>query len=103
MSRRVFKYPLRIENSQTVRFTGFVEILSVAVQQQQLVLYVVVNPDDKRESELEVFIRGTGHDLGQDVSGYRFMGTHMTFGASLVWHVWLGNHTQAKEVKDEPT
>lgn len=97
MARRVFKYPLEVTEHQKVRFVGFVDVLSVAVQKQQLVLYAIVNPDDKRQSEAEIEIRGTGHDLGQDMAGYRFLGSHMTFGGGLVWHVWVNDTIKLAE------
>lgn len=89
MAKRVFKYPLEITDSQEVVFDGIVDVLGVAVQGDGLVLYAIVNPDDGRRAKTEVVIRGTGHDLGQDMAGYRFLGTHMTMRGALVWHVWM--------------
>lgn len=99
MSRRVFKYPLKVEDSQEIEFTGFVDILSVAVQGDDMVLYAIVNPDDARKTKTEIIIRGTGHDLGRCMEGFTYMGSHVTHGGALVWHVWMGN---VWEVKNEP-
>ncbi len=97
MARRVFKYPLEMIESQEIEFTGIVDILSVAVQGDGLVLYAIVNPDDKRKAKVEVLIRGTGHDLGQDMTGYVFMDTHITHRGALVWHVWRSGEVAAVE------
>lgn len=91
MARRVFKYALRVDNEQSLEITGFVDVLSVAVQRDELVLYAIVNPDDSRVGVVEILIRGTGHDLGQDIAGWRFLDSHLMAGGRLVWHVWMND------------
>ena len=65
-----------------------------------IVMYFVRDTESEKNQSVDIIIKGTGHvfDVG-DMLGYRFMGTHLTFGGELVWHVWarlFENETTAR-------
>lgn len=98
MATRVFKYKLEIESQQSLDITGLVDVLSVAVQRDELVLYAITNSDDTRVCVVEILLRGTGHDIGQEIAGWTFLGSHLMAGGRLVWHVWVNGTISWKEV-----
>ncbi|KKL94932.1 hypothetical protein LCGC14_1859780, partial [marine sediment metagenome] len=80
---------IEIVDGQDVCIKGLIAVPSFAVQHNRLVMYFVRDLESEEKQSVDIVIKGTGHvfDVG-DMSGYRFMGTHLTFGGDLVWHVW---------------
>ena len=83
----IYKYPLGMFNEQELEIKGLVEILSVAVQRDKLVLYSLVDTEDFKKTQIDVVIRGTGHNYELN-TGWNFLGTHLTQNGMLVWHIW---------------
>ncbi len=85
----IHKFTLAITDHQTVHIPGLIEVLSVAAQKDNLVLYAVVNTDDTVLTKVEVMIKATGRPMGMlPEDPWRFMGTHLMLNDLLVWHVW---------------
>ncbi len=87
----VFKYVLTVADRQQVTVPGFVELLSVVVQYDNLVLYARVDQSREHAGCINVLITGTGHNIDQELVNWRFMGSHLMMGGRLVWHVWTDN------------
>ncbi len=95
----IHKYPLAIEDTQTVELPEGAEILRVealskdtfpvSVYNAKLFLWAKVDPEARMVSRT-VFIFGTGHEIIP--SAARYLGT--IFTSPLVFHVFIdaGNH-----------
>ncbi len=84
---KIFKYPLIITDIVRIPIKGLVEVLSVVVQHERLVLCAIVDPDSVKETEISVAIVGTGHEYKLN-SSWNFLGTHLMANGALMWHVW---------------
>lgn len=63
--KRVFKYPLKLTDSQVVKMPRPAQLLSVIEQDGDLVLYAVVDDAMNCVTEtIHIFIRGTGNPMG---------------------------------------
>jgi hypothetical protein len=86
----IHKIPLKILNAQSQPIRDLVKILSVTVQDNELVLYFIRDKAVGHVSMVDIIIKGTGIDHPQsDVEGKQFMGTHMLDDYTFAWHVWL--------------
>ncbi len=86
---KIFKYVLEVTGAQEISIPGFVKVLSVAVQRNELVLYALVGSGDQgADSKIEVTIIGTGHEFLAMTTDWDFHGSHVMWSGSLVWHVW---------------
>ena len=89
MRTSVWKFPLSVADVQNVRMPKNSEVLSVAVQADQLCIWALVELDQEAEEIHTIATLGTGHtrtDLsGSDVG---FIGTVLLAGGSLVFHVF---------------
>ena len=79
--KRIYKYPLKIEDSQIIELCG--TPLSVEVQlkdvvnmftpmPENIVLYAIID-DNHLSAKYEIRIHGTGHDLPDDINDYTFL------------------------------
>ena len=85
---KIFKYPLRITDTQRVKLHREAQILSVQFQNGELCAWVRVNPSaPAMEVDFDIF--GTGHPIPASYPG-TFVGT-VQHGGALVWHVFFRN------------
>jgi len=82
----IWKFEVPILDEFTLRMPEGAKVLSVGEQWGTLVLWALVDPTaecvDKRFA-----VRGTGHPT-HDLSAEDYIGTAITGGGSLVWHVF---------------
>lgn len=83
----IYKYPLAITDTQTVKIPSEHKILTAQMQAGALCMWVGV--DTKTDSEdVEVKIIGTGNPINQDaLDGFDYL-TSVQDG-SFVWHVFV--------------
>lgn len=86
--KRIYKYPLQFATEQTIRLPANAKIISVANQDEQLVLYAIIDTEEKYNIERDIFVFGTGHELGGEVNALRFIGTALFHSGALVFHVF---------------
>lgn len=88
MNKTIWKYELKITDTQLLEIPKDAEILSVQFQLGILCLWVLVNPkNDLEERTIEVF--GTGHNVQCDMGIERkYIGTVQDPAMDLVWHVF---------------
>jgi hypothetical protein len=80
----IWKYTLPFQNEVILQVPKQGNILTVQMQGDELVMWVVVDP--KREpEERTILIRGTGHHIKDTVCPH-YIGTVQVSG--LVWHVF---------------
>jgi hypothetical protein len=84
--KTIYKYPLAISDSQAVLMPINAQILSVQFQREDLCLWAVVDPEEKKHARV-FHIVGTGH-LVPPPEKVRFIGTVQQFNGKLVWHVF---------------
>ena len=85
--RTVYKYPLIVHEEQELMLPKGAQILSVANQNDSLVLYALVDAEKTEREAYTIYIRGTGHPM------YHlgvFIGTVSMFGGKLMLHVFVG-------------
>jgi hypothetical protein len=84
----VYKYPLAVVDEQTITLPIGSQILTVQNQQERLVLYAQVNPNEPCTKQITIRIRGTGQLWTEDDETFEhYIGTVM-MANGMVWHVF---------------
>jgi hypothetical protein len=81
----IWKYGLDIADTQELPLPLGAEILSVGVQNDNLVLWAICDPYQQTRSPRTIEIFGTGHSIDRDTRR-KFIGTVQM--SSLVWHIF---------------
>ena len=86
--KTIFKYPLKIQDSQDISIPEGAEFLSVMEQNNLPVVYFLVDPS-RDQFPLEFILLGTGHPFQEDyLEGCLYLGTVSTHNGQLVWHIF---------------
>lgn len=85
-TKTIWKFPLRVADTQQVSVPRGAQILSAQVQHGALCLWALVEPDEPREDRTIVIV-GTGNQA-PIMTRLRHIGTAQMAGGSLVWHVF---------------
>lgn len=85
--KRVYKYPIRIEDRQVVGFHKGAEILSVQVQEGKLCLYALVDISVVEIEFVPICIYGTDHNI-ENADNLKFIGSIQMYDGELVLHVF---------------
>lgn len=86
---KIFKYPLRITDSQVVHLPVKAQILTIQNQQEQVMLWAKVDPQEILHEDLlprKIFMFGTGHEINEDALMY--ISTIQLHGGNLVFHLF---------------
>lgn len=87
MSKTIWKFPLDVTSTQVVPMPVGARVLCAQLQQGQLCLWAVVDPEAERRSRV-VQVAGIGHRLPDAVcDGFDYVGTAQA--RPFVWHVFL--------------
>jgi len=81
----IWKYPLVIDDSQTLDLPVGARVLSVQFQREILWCWALVDPHASIRPRV-ICMYGTGHPV--PVVHGRFIGTVQQFNGNLVWHVF---------------
>lgn len=84
--RTVYKYPLIVHDEQELVLPKSAQILSVMNQQDNLVLYALVDTEETEREAHTVYVHGTGYPV--DKPGM-FIGSVVMFGSYMI-HVFVG-------------
>jgi len=84
----IHKFLLPLEATGVIEITGIESVLSVAVQNNNIVLYAMINTEDPAKYQVGYAIRGTGQEA-DDVWHMKFMGTMTLGGGSIMLHVFV--------------
>lgn len=87
MSKTIYKYPLKITDTQyiTVPFGGYP--ISVATQHGEPVVWFMVNTTNSATERYRFVMIGTGNPAGH-AEGMDFLGTVLMANDALVWHLF---------------
>ena len=81
----IWKYELDVVPEQDVRMPFSAKILTVQIQKEVPCIWVSVDPT-LNYLERTIVMRGTGHDLKEDLGTY--IGTFQQLNGVFVWHVF---------------
>lgn len=81
--RKIFKYDLKVADTQEVLLPAGAQVLTVQVQSSKHRLWAWVDPDAEPEP-FPIHCFGTGNDLPTGNQTYNYIST--TQEGSLVWH-----------------
>lgn len=86
--KRIFKYKLRVTDTQKISMPVGAEILTVGVQEDFICIWALVNDDHAiEERTFEIF--GTGNPIHGDMGISRnYLGTVFMHDGKLVWHIF---------------
>jgi len=84
---KIFKYPLEITDHSELLLPAGAKILSVIEQDENIVLYAMVDPTMEYNKSRKIRIVGTGHEI-DDLMGFTFLGTVSLIGGKLIFHIF---------------
>lgn len=86
--RTIYKFPLRVDDSQVVSMPKDAAVLCVQAQNDSPCLWALVDDEAQREDRT-ILIRGTGHN-SKGLTRGAYLGTFQLYGGTLVFHVFEG-------------
>lgn len=88
--KSIYKFALSIEDEQILKMPIYSYILSIAEQDNQIVLYAIVNPMETEKLEERIIrIIGTGHTFtSTELINMTFIGTVKLHNGALMFHVF---------------
>lgn len=86
--KSVYKYTLDIKESNVIELPLFSEVLSVESQGENIVVYGLVNTEQKETISYDFRTYGTGHIIEFDLKEYKFLGTVKMYNGGLMFHVF---------------
>lgn len=89
MSRRIFKYELKLDSVNIVAMPKGAEVISVIEQNNGIMVYAIVDPNETKMEDKVFTIVGTGRDMTFDADDYVFLGTVSMFEGRYIWHVFM--------------
>jgi hypothetical protein len=84
--KTIFKYPIEVTDEQKVKLPSDSLIISAINQNGQLVIYALVDTEEKDTEEKTIRIFGTGHPCDVEEFDYNFLGSVVT--GDFVWHIF---------------
>lgn len=89
MHKSIYKYQLKVTDTQKIELPVGAEILTVQIQNETPCLWALVDPNgiEKETRIIEVF--GTGHPISYDMGMSRkYVSSFQLRGSQLVFHVF---------------
>lgn len=85
--KKIYKYPIEIQDEQVVLLPTGAKILTVQTQSGKAFILAMVNPTMPNDMAVTIRIFGTGHTI-QDDDRLEYIGTIQMCGGALVFHVF---------------
>jgi hypothetical protein len=85
--RKVFKYPLKVVDLQSIVMPRLASLLTVQVQRGEPQLWALVDPEEISEERRHIAIVGTGNPMPPYSLG-NYLGTFQLEGGALVFHAF---------------
>lgn len=86
--KKIFKYPVEITDEQLLILPLGAKVLSAIEQDDNIVVYALVEPTVEFKKNVEIRIAGTGHNITFDLQKFKFLSIVKTHGGRFVWHVF---------------
>lgn len=84
--KTIYKYPIEVTDIQKIKLPFDSLIISVLNQNGKLVIYALVDTEEKDTEERTIRIFGTGNPCDVEEFDYNFLGS--VFMGDLVWHIF---------------
>jgi hypothetical protein len=85
----IWKYTLKAQEYQMVEVPSEAKIISVVEQQEQIVVYALIDLNlTSTYRFVEFIVLGTGHTTSHELSKYHFLSTVKTESGLLMFHVF---------------
>jgi len=98
----ISKYKLENIDQQTIVIPLPARILSVAEQNNDIVLYSIIDDEkDVPKIPVDILIKGTGDVVENNIGLYTFIGTVKLFDGKEIWHVFY-RYTDDVRIIDQP-
>ena len=97
--QKIYKYALDIVDKQIIDIISPAIPLSVEEQEGNIVIYALVDNNSDSTIPVEVLVIGTGNDILQDLSAYKFIGTVKMAGRSLMWHIFVKHSVEVIDLR----
>lgn len=88
MSQSVWKFPLRVEDEQTIEVPVGTEPLKAEMQNGELCLWMLVDTDVSF-CRKKVLVFGTGHKVNDTIDRSDYVDSFMMHNGALVFHVFV--------------
>lgn len=85
---KICQYKLENIDQQTIEIPYPAVIHSVVEQNNDIVLYAIVDDEDSQMICIDILVRGTGEVLDDDICLYVSIGTVKLFDGKEIWHVF---------------
>ncbi len=85
--KSVYKYVLKTTDEQVIEIPS-IDIISVESQLSDIVVYALVDIDNPTPVKYTFRVYGTGHEIGNDINYFEFLGTVKMYNDSLIFHVF---------------
>lgn len=83
MKKVVYKYKLQVADIQQVILPAGAQILCIKMQNGEVCLWALVNPEEKYDEAVKIRCAGTGHLITENVE---YIDTVMMLDGALVFH-----------------
>jgi len=84
----IYKYTLKVTPIQMLDLPLYSKILSVESQDEDIVLYAMVDTEQAKKWVTMIRIYGTGFQLTKDIDEFNFLGTVKLDEGKLMFHVF---------------
>lgn len=88
MKKKIYKYPLEVQDEQVVLLPTGAKILTVQAQKDRPCLWALVNPTAPNDMAVTIRIIGTGHEI-QDSDNLEYISTFQSFKGQFVLHAFV--------------
>lgn len=88
MKKKIYKYPLEVQDEQVVMLPTGAKILTVQAQNDRPCLWTLVNPTAPNDMAVTVRLIGTGHEI-QDIDSLEYISTFQTVNGRFVLHAFV--------------
>lgn len=88
MKKKIYKYPLEVQDEQVVLLPTGAKILTVQAQNDRPCLWALVNPTAPNDMAVTIRIIGTGHEI-QDSDNLEYISTFLSFNGLFVLHAFV--------------
>jgi len=89
--KRIYKYTLGNITNQAIHINGLLKILSIKEQNNNIVLYALIEDEDETINVISINMYGTGHPI-INAGDVDFLGTVKLFNGSLMFHVFYSHY-----------
>lgn len=86
MTKKIYKYPLEVEDIQSIKMPEGAQVLCVQVQNNIPCVWAVVDVEAPLEERV-FYTHGTGHRILDHNATY--LGTYQLYNGGLVFHVFV--------------